>query len=290
MRVRRCHVLLLEPRERLDFDLGLLLDGGSGLRSTLSWVALAPHAGGEVEVTADEALALGSIGAEQWSARADVETRHTPALVDALLAKGLLIGDDAERAAFRERDDALRDTYWKPLSAAAHYTSRWQGVDAGSDAAQAGYKTMTELADKLGAPPPHIVARAAPERRMPLARAAATPLDTLLAKRVTCRNFDTGVALDAATFARILHRVYGAQDVVEIHPDNVVMKKTSPSGGGLHPTDVYLIVQRVDGVAPGLYHYHAVDHALEPMRTMTADEAAAFALKAVAGQRYFAEA
>jgi putative peptide maturation dehydrogenase len=290
MRVRRCHILLFEPRETFEFDLDLLLAGESGLRASLGWVALAPHLGGEVAVTADEVLALGAIGSEAWVELGALEARHAPDVLRALVDKGLLVGDHAAHAALRAREEALRDTHWKPLAAAAHYASRWQGVDAGADAAQDGIRTMSELVERLGAPPPHVVARVPPQRRVPLARERDTALDELLRRRVTCRNFDTGGALDARAFARILHRVYGAQDVVEIQPDNVVLKKTSPSGGGLHPTDVYLIVQRVEGVAPGVYHYHAVDHALEPMRALDADAAAALATRAVAGQRYFAQA
>ena len=48
MRVRRCKVLFLEPREQVDFELQGLLSGGDGLRRTPQWLALAPHIGNEV--------------------------------------------------------------------------------------------------------------------------------------------------------------------------------------------------------------------------------------------------
>ena len=50
MRVRRCKVLFLEPRERVDFELQGLLSGGNGLCRTQQWLALAPHIASEVEV------------------------------------------------------------------------------------------------------------------------------------------------------------------------------------------------------------------------------------------------
>lgn len=49
-----------------------------------------------------------------------------------------------------------------------------------------------------------------------------------------------------------------------------LLKKTSPSGGARHPTEAYVFVFDVDGIAPGIYHYdvrsnelrllHAGDH------------------------------
>jgi len=42
--------------------------------------------------------------------------------------------------------------------------------------------------------------------------------------------------------------------------------KTSPSGGARHPGEVYLVALRVEGLAPGLYHYHPVHHRLETIR------------------------
>lgn len=87
----------------------------------------------------------------------------------------------------------------------------------------------------------------------------------------------------------MLQRVFAAQSQVKVSEDTVFLKKTSPSGGGLHATEAYLIVQNVEGVAPGLYHYHPVDHALEPLPApdMPLVE---FAKLALAGQQWFATA
>lgn len=42
--------------------------------------------------------------------------------------------------------------------------------------------------------------------------------------------------------------------------------RTFPSCGGLQDPEVYLSVQAVEDLSPGLYHYQAVDHVLELMR------------------------
>ena len=43
------------------------------------------------------------------------------------------------------------------------------------------------------------------------------------------------------------------------------LAKTSPSGGARHPTEAYLIVLDVDGIAPGAYHYDVEHHVLEEL-------------------------
>lgn len=57
--------------------------------------------------------------------------------------------------------------------------------------------------------------------------------------------------------------MFAAQATVALASESSALKKNSPSGGGLHATGAYLLVQRVEGVAPGLYHYHCGEHALE---------------------------
>lgn len=42
MRVRRCAVVMLEPRETVFYTLESLLQGGNGLQHVMEWFALAP--------------------------------------------------------------------------------------------------------------------------------------------------------------------------------------------------------------------------------------------------------
>lgn len=287
MQIRRCEVLIVEPREHLEFDVESLFAGGDGLRATLTLVALAPHLERECDVDAAEVDALARIPATAWTAYDTLCERHTCATVDGLVEKGLLICDDDAHAAVRARDELLRGANWRPLAAAHHYFGRWQDVRSGEEARRAGYATMNELAAKLGAPPPHVHERVPASQRLTLIRSAPTAFDDLLRRRATCRNF-RDAELSAAAFSTMLHRVFGAQGVVEIQADNIVIKRTSPSGGGLHPTEAYLVVRRVEGVAPGLYHYHPVDHALEPMRALDGDALRDLVLRSVAAQHHFA--
>ena len=129
--VRRCAVLMIEPRERLTLDLGGLLSGNDALASETSIVALAPHLGVEVEIDADESAALMRFGETPWLPIAKLAQRAPIEVTERLLAKGLLIGDGDAHATLRERDAAIRDAHWRPLSAVSHYFSRWR--DSGLD-------------------------------------------------------------------------------------------------------------------------------------------------------------
>ena len=123
----------------------------------------------------------------------------------------------------------------------------------------------------------------------PLPRPADADFDRLLARRATCRNFDATRALDQARFATMLQRVFGARAHVDAGTGATFLKKGSPSGGGLHATGAYLLVRHVEGVEPGLYHYHPVAHALEPLPPPERP-LGELARLALSGQHWFADA
>ncbi|MBT8143990.1 MAG: SagB/ThcOx family dehydrogenase, partial [Gammaproteobacteria bacterium] len=70
----------------------------------------------------------------------------------------------------------------------------------------------------------------------------------------------------------------------------VCQKKTSPAGGAMHATEVYPLISRVEGIAPGIYHYRTQDHALELIEALSVGQAAKLVTKFSAGQEYFAAA
>jgi putative peptide maturation dehydrogenase len=213
-----------------------------------------------------------------------------------LLDAGLLLSDAPEGAAMRERDEVLRSQHWRPLSATAHVFSRWgdMRVDKGMQ-----FPSFEELVESYGAPPAPTVehnagtdAASGAGAGFALMLPAPEPagLDETLFKRYTGRNFDPAATLPLATAARLLQRAFGSQGEREMGPDAFVLKKLSPSAGGLHPTEAYVLVQRIEGVAPGLYHYHPVRHALEPIAAMDTTQTAELAMRMVADQDWFVDA
>lgn len=287
MQVRRCAVLFFESREDVEFDLGSLLSGGAGLSRAARWLAIAPHLDREVEVDAAQRDLLGALSPAEW-VDSEMLLDHDPETLEALLAEGLVVVDTPETA-HRERDDMVRATDWWSVAALAHRQSRWHGVDGVQAMEDNDLLTAAGLRKRFGAPPAQVGERADARHRMHLPRTPHNGFDELLARRATCRNFDAARQLSSELFAQMLQRVFSAQAQVRVSDDTVFLKKTSPSGGGLHPTEAYLIVQNVEGVAPGLYHYHPVDHALEPLPPPELP-LAEFARLALAGQHWFANA
>ncbi len=290
-RARRCAIVMLEPREQLQPDLHGLLSGGEPFTARVACLALAPHLGREIALQPPEAAALLAIGETPWMAIDALVADVGAEVVDSLLDKGLLIGDGPSHAALRERDAAVREGHWRPLSAVAHAFSRWADTGVDEDARITRHRSIDDLIAEYGLPPTHLPARTEPAARLPLPpNASQSPLDALFRQRVTCRNFDTAARLSQAQVGALLQRVFGCLAVVDVRPGVCGLKKAHPSGGGLHPLEAYLLLRRVEGLADGLYHYHAGDHALEPLGTLAADAAERLARCFVGGQGFFAEA
>lgn len=284
MLVRRCAVLFVEPREDLDVDWAALFAGRGAIGATVQWIALAPHLGQEVVVDAADLPALGGVSLTLWQEREACESQFGAATIARLLAAGLLLSDAPEGAAPRERDEVLRSQHWRPLSATVHMFSRWADmrVDKGMQ-----FPSFEELVDNYGTPPGPTINRRDADQAIHLPPPERARLDDTLFHRYTGRNFDPGAVLPLATASRLLQRAFGAQGQREMAPDAYVLKKLSPSAGGLHPTEVYVLAQRVQGIAPGLYHYQPVRHALEPLAEMAPAETEELALRMVADQDWF---
>jgi putative peptide maturation dehydrogenase len=202
----------------------------------------------------------------------------------------LLIAQADGDAAAREADEFLRDTHWRGLDAVAHRFSRWRSVDTVEAQRRFGEETDQTFLERLGSSPAPVRERVEPSRRRKLPAAGDSPLDRLFARRVTCRNYDMSRNLELEQFSAAMYRAFGARAVDEYAPGIFLLKKGAPSAGGLHPVEAYVLVQRVEGIAPGLYHYHPAAHALEPIREMDAAELENLAKTCLGGQPYFAEA
>jgi putative peptide maturation dehydrogenase len=303
MKAWRCGILLVERRDAPADPLRAMLSvrGDRG-----GWVALAPHLDAEIVVDlADLALLEDARPARaEAGARSDLEATHGVARVAQLLASGLLLCDDtgdARHALHAARDDALRAVPWWPVAAAAQRFGRWDGVDGPAQTPDGGH--VARILAQHGLPPPAHLPRGDAARAIVLPSALPTDFDALLSARSTCRNFSAaGVTLQ--DLAVVLGRALGAQAARDFHPGATVFKKHSPSGGGLHPVDGYVLARRVEGLAPGRYHYDPAG-LLRPIdgdgfdaaegdgrldAALADSDFAGAALRLVAGQQWFADA
>jgi putative peptide maturation dehydrogenase len=289
MFLRRPHYLVFEPRERPTDSLSRLLSANEG-DAAVSWITLAPHLGREVVVDAGDLPVFEWLAPGEEVDQAALAARFGEARIARLVDAGLLLGEHAAHAALRRRDGRLRDARWWGPASLAQVFGRWDGVDVAAIERETGRRTAPQLVGEHGPPPPEVLELGPADARIALPVAARSPFDDLLGSRLTCRNFDAGAALPQAELATVLWRVFGAHATLELAPGATVCKKTSPSGGGLHPIEAFVLAQRVDGLAPGLYHYHCQAHALEPIAALSPQAAADGARELVAGQPWFADA
>ncbi len=279
-------MVLLEPRETVAFQFEALLDGGDGRVRALGWVALAPHLEQPVALSAQAQAWLGTLSPSAWTELA-ADAAEMP-MAQELLAAGLLIAEDGHGVA-AARDARLRGVHWHPLAAVMHAFSRWDGVDAVYNMQASETETAEQMRQTLGEPPREAPQLAGAGPRLALPEVDGNAFDQLLARRVTCRNFDPDRPVPLAVFAQLLQRTFGSRCRFQVGQDLVFLKKSVPSGGGLHPIEAYLVVQNVAGLAPGLYHYRGDSHELERVATeVTVDRA--FVMEMVGQQHWFADA
>ena len=84
-----------------------------------------------------------------------------------------------------------------------------------------------------------------------------------ITQRKSRRKFSPG----ALTLEELSFLLWATQGVHETTGAGTATKRTVPSGGARHPFETYLVVNRVAGLAPGLYRYLALEHSLLFLKT-----------------------
>jgi len=82
-----------------------------------------------------------------------------------------------------------------------------------------------------------------------------------LQTRRSVRSFGEG-SLSKGDFERFLQFSFGVQALIETPTSGSITLRPYPSGGALHPLEVYPVVYRVESIEPGLYHYDPFAHQL----------------------------
>jgi SagB-type dehydrogenase family enzyme len=88
-------------------------------------------------------------------------------------------------------------------------------------------------------------------------------------------------------FAAVVRGTWGATGSIDAGVLGRLTTKTSPSAGGLHPIECYVLSWNVDGIAPGLYHY---DLASDALRLLRSGDFRRQAVRAASGQRWVGRA
>ena len=110
----------------------------------------------------------------------------------------------------------------------------------------------------------------------------ASPLGAMLENRYSLRSYDGG----PLTLEEVSFLLWAAQGVKAVNQYRTL--RTAPSGGARHPLELYVFVNNVTGLAPGAYHYLALEGKLERLgcRARQADQLTC----ALAGQEFAGKA
>lgn len=121
-----------------------------------------------------------------------------------------------------------------------------------------GYAAGPETLDWDAQPSPYRHFAGAPVTPLPL---VSDTLDAPFA--ATSGQYPVpAAALDIPGIAALLELSFGLAAIKEIGPDRWALR-CNPSSGNLHPTEAYVVVDGVAGLASGVHHYRPGEHALE---------------------------
>ena len=296
-RVRRPRYLCFFCNDQPFPDVERLLRGEVAASTLRQLYALSILTGEEVPLTGEELEYVLSTPSDRWVEAGGLEESFVPRLME----HGVLLSDDGDErlAVLRRRDEELTETQWNLYGALYFFLTRWSHVDlrvlSGQDEtgdllAPTG-EIIRSFLDAYGDPPaPFRPAANGPARvDLPVVNQQGELYD-VLARRRTTRRFESDVPLPIEELSVVLRYVFGYHGYAPLFGQVMTLKRTSPSGGGLHPVEAYPLIRNVEGIEPGLYHYDARDHALERIAGLTGAEAGAAATDFVCGQTYFSAA
>lgn len=285
-KARRTHWAAIRCADGLFLDVESFLGGAIQVDREPELRAFSALTGAEHELSRAELDVLLEFPVDEWR-------ESSNPLVAELERKGLLVVEGSESVGLDER---LAAGQWNLFGALYHARGRWSGVDLPLHSAPAaelalGEQATAEFLERFGPPPPHFHSVPAPVAtlELPLVERAGGVFDAL-ARRQTSRTFDAELSIGVEQLSLLLRTVFGAQALAVMAQDAVGIRKTSPSGGGLHPIEAYPLVCKADGVESGFHHYHVGDHSLELVEPLAEEEARALGVAFASGQGYFREA
>jgi putative peptide maturation dehydrogenase len=293
-RARRTVYVFFHCHDTAVPDLAAFFEGQARADPVRQLFAISLLKGEEYPITRDEVDFALSLPSDRFGdvAPADEETMRS------LAAKGVVVTDaaDGELHALRSRDEVLGSSDWNLYGALHYLMTKWRDVDLRASPHLDDFPIVTEQAiakfiELRGRPPDpfYAVEDSLATVELPLVERDGALYD-LLASRKTTRGYDRSEPLTVDELAVALYTVWGCHGTTPILGDIFCLKRTSPSGGCLHPVEVYPVVSRVANVEPGLYHYNVRDHTLELLEAMDEHDAVELATSFVCGQAYFGSA
>jgi hypothetical protein len=280
-RLRRTRYLAFSCQDESFIDVAALVRGVAQRADTRVMYALSILRGQEYPISDDELAFVLSVPTDRW-----ISIDGLDATARRLAERGLILTDDNDPvlAELVRRDGELEEGQWNLYGALIHFLTKWRDVDLSGDLAEAAEAdelpaamsgAISDFVTRHGRAPAafHALEGSRAVRELPLVE-RHDGLYEALAQRKTTRRFDRGARITIDELATVLHYVFGCHGLAGMARGGLMLKRTSPSGGGLHPIEAYPLIAGVDGLAPGLYHYNARDHSLELIAELDAQAAA----------------
>jgi len=298
-RIRRSAFLFFYIAERPFLDIEGLFENRVALRKYPGLHAVSILRREVYPIQDDEFALLQSLSPEEWTTVATA-LEQNPGLtgdrLHELACKGLLLSDDGEGllSELRRREDRLSADRWPLFDALYHFMTRRENANWNDPCREESFETRVTIEETVydmvaqrGKPPPAFKETGALSNTVELSLVERHDgLYELLRRRKTTRVFDTKSAMGLDQLAAVLYYVFGCHGYLPLAKDVMVIKRTSPSAGCMHPTEVYPLILNVNGLQPGLYHYSVEHHALSRLEGLSCEQARDWAVEFSAGQFY----
>jgi SagB-type dehydrogenase family enzyme len=189
-----------------------------------------------------------------------------------LVRGGLLVAKGSREA---EEDERFFENWssWSPHAAILHFGTKdmsFTNSDPEIIKRLQSYLEESPQPDSFKSLSVGITSRTIP---LPEVVPADTSFVSVLLERRTHREFSLA-PLDLDRFSMLLRYTWGITGFMDNWLLGALPLKTSPSAGARHPCEAYILALRIDGLAPGLYHYAADRHVLECISTRVSSKMA----------------
>lgn len=181
--------------------------------------------------------------------------------VQNLRAAGLLITKDSDEAKLEHNFG--EDWLWPTASRYYHFSTKINDPHNTPDEIKQYYEKYLKGRKQ---PPIYKDYHNQPRIRLLKASANEAPFFDTLRKRRSTREF-SGKPITFDKLSKLVYYAWGRISSYKTHEFGELLHKTSPSAGARHPIETYAIVNGVNGLERGIYHYSVRDHSLELLKT-----------------------
>ncbi len=274
-----------QPAAKPELDISNIAEGGLGIRHKPYWLAYSRDGAAPQSVTSENMILLNSLNPGIKYPKTSLDSLYGEDRIQGLIDQKLLC----------EATDSLPDHHdWDPLARLYYNNARWNETNLdGTEFAQSATLNHYLSNGRNSAPPLTYLPNQA-KSSIPLPSGTFNDFDSLLRKRRTCRQFDSNRFVSLQDFSSILDQVFRFTSTISTNSGLTLATRTSPAGGSIQATQCYILVQRVNGLAPGLYFYCSESHTLHLIGSNHIDSSEvqnlSLATRFLAGQEYFANA